>query len=180
MSVRCLLQNRLHVKKHHILCDAEMRSSMCDVLKEIYIKVYDESFDYDDFEKRIKMQKAVYLLENIGVHIGEYSFSWNKYGPYSLGLENDAKHCNDIKLEKEVLFSDVAEKAFLEIKSYISQKVKYTCAQWVECIASIHYLKNVFRISQSKLYQELVNRKPHLDDQLAFDCALKIVNTIEK
>lgn len=48
---------------------------MCDVLKEIYRKVYDESFNYCEVDDRIKLQKVVYLLENMGVQVGDYSFS---------------------------------------------------------------------------------------------------------
>lgn len=69
---------------------------MCDVLKEIYRKVYNETFIYGKLDHRIKLQKAVYILENMGVHVGDYSFSWNKYGPYSLGLDSDAQKCNSI------------------------------------------------------------------------------------
>lgn len=54
---------------------------MCEVLKEIYRKVYNEPFVYDNLDSRIKLQKAVYLLENMGVDVGDYSFSWNKYIP---------------------------------------------------------------------------------------------------
>ena len=39
---------------------------MCDVLKEIYRKVYNETFIYGKLDHRIKLQKAVYILENMG------------------------------------------------------------------------------------------------------------------
>lgn len=153
---------------------------MCDILKEVYRKVYDESFDYNDFEKRIKMQKAVYLLENMGIHVGDYSFSWNKYGPYSLGLDGDAKRCSERVNEKEVAFSEIAKNGFEQIQTYIKKREHYSCVEWVECIASVHYLKNIFRIKPSKLYKELVARKPYLDNRLAFESALEIVYDIEK
>lgn len=152
---------------------------MCEVLNEVYHKIYNESFDYNDFDKRIKLQKSVYLLENMGIHVGNYSFSWNKYGPYSLGLDSDAKRCSDKKIEKKVLFTDVAENGFKYIKKLLSQKTNYSSVQWIECIASIHYLKNVFRIVPNKLYDELVKRKPYLNNQEDFKNALAIVNTIE-
>ena len=113
---------------------------MCDVLKEIYRKVYDEAFVYGKLDHRIKLQKAVYILENMGVHVGDYSFSWNKYGPYSLGLDSDARKC-DSKEEQEIIFSDIAESGFQKIRKYISEQISYTCVQWMECIASLHYLK---------------------------------------
>ena len=84
---------------------------MCEVLKEIYRKVYNEPFVYDNLDSRIKLQKAVYLLENMGVDVGDYSFSWNKYGPYSLGLDSDARNCS-MKDEQKISFSSTAEHGF--------------------------------------------------------------------
>lgn len=151
---------------------------MCDVLKEIYRKIYSEPFMYSQLDSRIKLQKAVYLLENMGVHVGDYSFSWNKYGPYSLGLDSDAQNCSGSD-EKEVIFSAVAEKSFDKIRGYVEQKTSYTCAQWVECIASLHYLKNVFKYKENVLIHELQARKSYLTDEDANTKALAIVKKIK-
>ncbi|MBS5697006.1 MAG: hypothetical protein KHW82_12745 [Lachnospiraceae bacterium] len=151
---------------------------MCDVLKEIYRKVYDEAFVYGELDHRIKLQKAVYILENMGVHVGDYSFSWNKYGPYSLGLDSDAQKCNS-REEQEVIFSEIAETGFRKIKEYLSEKISYTCVQWMECIASLHYLKNVLRYDEDFLLSELVERKPYLEDESANLKALSIMKDIK-
>ena len=151
---------------------------MCDVLKEIYRKVYDEQFDYSNMDHRIKLQKAVYLLENMGLHVGDYSFSWNKYGPYSLGLDSDAQNCNTRK-EQEVVFSPYAEMQFKKIRGYIEQQIVYSCVQWVECIASLHYLRHVFRYSESNLIQELEREKSYLSNAEANKKALAIMKEIK-
>lgn len=151
---------------------------MCDVLKEIYRKIYDEPFVYDQLDSRIKLQKAVYLLENMGVHVGDYSFSWNKYGPYSLGLDSDAQNCSN-KEEKVVIFSPFAEKSFEKIKNFVKQQFGYDSVQWVECITSLHYLKNVFRYKESELIQELQKRKPYLNNEEANNKALIIMKEIK-
>lgn len=151
---------------------------MCDVLKEIYRKVYNETFIYSELDHRIKLQKAVYILENMGVHVGDYSFSWNKYGPYSLGLDSDAQKCST-REEQEIVFSDIAETGFNKVKKYISEQVGYTCAQWMECIASLHYLKNVLRYDEKLLLTQLVERKPYLTDGTANLRALSIANEIK-
>lgn len=151
---------------------------MCDVLKEIYRKVYDEAFVYDELDHRIKLQKAVYILENMGVHVGDYSFSWNKYGPYSLELDSDAQKCNS-REEQEVIFSEIAENGFQKIKKYISEQINYTCVQWMECIASLHYLKNVLRYEEDILLSQLRERKPYLADSSANLKALSIVKEIK-
>lgn len=151
---------------------------MCDVLKEIYKKIYNEPFIYDQLESRIKLQKAVYLLENMGVQVGDYSFSWNKYGPYSLGLDSDAKNCSTSD-EKEVVFSSFAERSFEKVRSYIRQKINYDCVHWVECISSLHYLKNVFKYKENVLIRELQERKPYLDNGEANEKALSIIKEIK-
>lgn len=151
---------------------------MCDVLKEIYKKIYDESFDYSNLENRIKLQKAVYFLENMGIHVGDYSFSWNKYGPYSLGLDSDAQKC-DLQAEKEIIFSDIAENCFGKIKEFIQQQISYTCVQWLECIAALHYLKNVLRYNEDDLFAQLQDRKPYLSNEEANKKALSIMREIK-
>lgn len=151
---------------------------MCDVLKEIYRKVYEEPFIYSQLDDRIKLQKAVYLLENMGLHVGDYSFSWNKYGPYSLALDSDAQNCSLLD-EQSVVFSDFAEKNFEKLKGYIAQKIGYDCTRWMECITSLHYLKNIYRYAEDKLISELVERKPHLSNEKANLTALSIIKEIK-
>lgn len=151
---------------------------MCDVLKEIYRKVYEEPFIYSQLDNRIKLQKAVYLLENMGLHVGDYSFSWNKYGPYSLALDSDAQNCSLLG-EQSVVFSDFAEKNFEKLRGYIAQKIVYNCTQWMECITSLYYLKNIYRYSEDKLISELVERKPYLSNEQANLTALSIIKKIK-
>jgi len=119
---------------------------MCEVLKELYRKIYDEQFMYSQLDHRIKLQKAVYILENMGICVGDYSFSWNKYGPYSLGLDSDAQKYNS-KEEKRVMFSEITEKGCAKIREYIKMESSYNCVNWIECIASLHYLKYIYRWS---------------------------------
>lgn len=150
---------------------------MCVALKEIYREIYQKPFNYEDFNDRKELQKAIYLLENMGVSVGDYSFSWDKYGPYSLSLDYDAQKLTETE-EKKFLFSDLAKSCFTRIKEYISKNDSYTCAEWMECIASLHYLKNVFRVTQDRLIAELQKRKPYLSNEYANLKALKIVEGI--
>ena len=150
---------------------------MCDVLKELYRKVYDETFEYSSFEKRIKLQKAVYLIENMGLNVGDYSFSWHKYGPYSLGLDCDALNADDSE-EKEIIFSETAEAAFQKIKNFAQKAVSYSCDKWMECIASLYYLKTVYRYSEDMLIDQLVKREPYLNDTDSNQLALSLLGEI--
>ena len=48
-----------------------------DILKAIYKKIFDEDFNPKDKTHRQNLQNAVYILENLGVHVGDYGFSMN-------------------------------------------------------------------------------------------------------
>lgn len=151
---------------------------MNDSLKVIYKKIYGNAFTYSDFDSRKKLQKAVYLLENMGVTVGDYSFSWDSYGPYSLSLDCDASQLNE-EDPPELSFSSFAEKSFARLREIIAKGVKYNETSWMECIASIHYLMNVFRIKEDDVIAELKRRKSYLSDDEANQDALAIVNTIK-
>ena len=150
---------------------------MCDFLKEVYYSIYDETFDYSVLDHRIKLQKAVYFLENMGVTVGDYSFSWNKYGPYSLKLDSEAKKCS-AEPERTVKFSDRARECFEKIKRFVADCGAYSKKEWVECIASIHYLLYVIRIDASDVVNELIKRKPYLDKEDDNIRAFEIAKTI--
>jgi uncharacterized protein YwgA len=147
------------------------------LLKAIYEKVYDATFSYGSFDDRKKLQKAIYLLENMGVDIGDYSFVWDSYGPYSLSLDCEASQLDDADVP-EFSFSQFAEDCFSKLKDILKQDVKYDCVAWIECIASLHYLKNVLRYGEDNVISELVQRKPYLSDGKANSKALEIVDTI--
>ena len=150
---------------------------MCDVLKEIYFEIYKEHFDYNTLSHRIKMQKSIYILENMGISVGDYSFSWNKYGPYSLQLDSEAKRCAN-ENEIPVVFSEDAIIVFTRITEMIDQAVEYTVEKWVECITSLHYMKYILRISECDLLDHLIQRKPYLNSMEANRKALEFANNI--
>lgn len=150
---------------------------MCTVLKEIYYEVYGSNFSYQSLDNRIELQKAVYFLENMGVSVGDYSFSWDKYGPYSLSLDSDAQRCSNTEAQS-VVFSDSAKKIFSKIKSWLNQRHSYSITRWVECIASLHYLQYVRGIQGETLLHDLIAQKPYLNDDQANRRAIAIIKEI--
>ncbi|MEZ3485622.1 MAG: hypothetical protein K1W22_03240 [Lachnospiraceae bacterium] len=80
---------------------------------------------------------------------------------------------------REIVFSFFAEKCFAKVRLCIDQQIGYSCVQWMECVASLHYLKNVFRIKEEDLIQELNARKPYLSDEEANIRAISIVEEIK-
>ena len=43
-------------------------------LLPVYKMLYGRNFHYVNFDQRLEMQKAVYLLQDMGVPIGDYGF----------------------------------------------------------------------------------------------------------
>ncbi len=153
---------------------------MNNSLSAIYEKIYGCPFSYDSFEDRKKLQKAIYLLENMGVNVGDYSFSWDSYGPYSLGLDCEASQLDGIvSIAHTRTFSRFAEDSFKRLKEIAETESGYDTSYWMECIASLHYLRNVFRVDEDSAIAELVRRKPYLSDNKANERALQIASAIK-
>jgi len=151
---------------------------MCMILREIYRSIYLEDFVYENLEDRIKLQKAVYLLENMGLNVGDYSFSWAKYGPYSPHLDGDARFCMTKKPGK-VHFSEQANKAFTKVKDMLEiPHDPYSTRYWIEDIASIHFLRNVCHYSEEKALSVLVKQKKYLNNRSLNTQAAQLANMI--
>lgn len=150
-------------------------------LKPAYKRIFDEPFSYDSFEKRMKMQKAVYLLQEMGAPVGDYAFFWYKHGPYSQDLQDDMYAIQSQEAPGNITFSSDMNSAIEKLAVLLNRKVDYTSAQWAECLASLHYLRtNVFSASskESEIVAELQRRKPHLNNQKLNQEALQLVTEL--
>lgn len=135
-------------------------------LLPIYKMLYDQDFDYSDFDQRMQMQKAVYLLQDMGVPMGDYGFRWYKHGPYSQDLHDDMFHENirsarPINLHQE--FMEKIEKLRAVIHDPAAED--YSTTHWLECLASMRYLQENmmdFDTDNEAVIAELERRKPHL------------------
>lgn len=150
-------------------------------LEPAYQKIFHEPFSYDSFEKRLKMQKAVYLLQEMGVPVGDYAFFWYKHGPYSQDLQDAMYAVDNHDSSSDITFSSDMNSALERLSELLNQKVKYKTPQWAECLASLHYLQsNVFSASSDPkdIVAELKRRKPHLDDENLNLKALEMVTAL--
>ena len=158
---------------------------MCDILKEIFKETNYDDFNYGRLDDRIALQKTVYLLMNMGVNVGDYSFEWGKYGPYSLALDVDAFKCSQSAFREGIAFSEVTSKKIEKIVEYIKEGQEkysiYTRTNWLESIASLHYLKYVLHIKESEqvVLDALQERKEHLNSNDANCRSLEIADEIE-
>ena len=55
-------------------------------LLPIFKRLYGRDFSYGNFDQRLEMQKAVYLLQDMGVPVGDYGFRSVSYTHLSPGL----------------------------------------------------------------------------------------------
>lgn len=137
-------------------------------IKPLYKKIYDEDFNYGDFGKRMKMQKCIYLLEQFGLNVGDYDFTWYKHGPYSQRLQEDMYEENS-RGTVELRYSDFALGIIGKLTDMVnichSRDFGYSEEEWMECLASVHYLNCLFAGNQSKALEALIQRKPHLNNR---------------
>lgn len=150
-------------------------------LKPAYQKIFHKPFSYSSFEQRMEMQKAVYLLQEMGVPVGDYAFFWYKHGPYSQDLQDAMYTVDSQESPSNITFSSDMESALEKLSALLNKDVKYKKPQWAECLASLHYLQaNVFSASSDskEIVAELKRRKPHLDDDKLNLEALKMVTEL--
>ena len=119
-------------------------------------------------EKRLQLQKAMYLLQAAGLKLG-YGFSWYKYGPYSQELADDAHTV--LTAEKEEYKTGTEGWGFGEKTGGIMKKFIdwYTPFKGdlglLELAASVMFMKRVWGFGYGDIdefYKELKERKKAL------------------
>lgn len=151
-------------------------------LLPLYRELYGKDFHYAAFEQRMEMQKAIYLLQDMGVPVGDYGFRWYLHGPYSQELQDDMYY-EDGKPLTRMFWSEENTKNISQLHDVIlsDRREPYSIAFWVECLASMHYLqKNIlsFDATESDVISELTKRKPHLNDSNANVAAYQLLQEL--
>lgn len=152
---------------------------MCRDIGSIYKSIFDKELIKTDISDQICTQKVVYLIENMGIHIGDYNYVWSKHGPYSCDLQRDIL---ETKESKTIDYSDAMKNAIEKIKTFLSQKGDFSNRDFLELIVSLHYVKeyeNDGFCTDDQAIDIVMMRKPHLNDyernKIVMD---KIVNTM--
>ncbi|MEX2163728.1 MAG: hypothetical protein WD823_05745 [Sulfuricaulis sp.] len=128
----------------------------------------DPSIETIDDRKRV--QKAVYLGQLSGVDLG-YRFSWYVMGPYCPALTRDY-----YTLAEELTLDEGAEAATLrpavverleDIRPLLSPAEASNLSQenWLELLASYHYLRSVSGQSDVAAAETLTAKKPHISHE---------------
>lgn len=103
--------------------------------------------DISSKEKRLKVQKSVYIVQAAGIKLG-YSFDWYINGPYSTELTRDyyelagrrtaATGAGNRQLNPSVV--SLLERAQAALK--VPEGLALPPARWMELVASVHYLRH--------------------------------------
>ena len=155
-------------------------TSQFALLAGVFNAIFSRHLNGDEFEERVVLQKAIYLLRELGITCGDYSFSWNKRGPFSPELSDDVKNQTDDLSEKYV-FSKVAEQGIARLRDvYSSGCRKYDSNKWFEAVASLHYMKLYMHpsYSEDKLAIKLMEYKPIFADIEENKRAFKALDSI--
>ena len=107
-------------------------------------------------DERVTAQKAVYLAQVTGVNL-RYQFSWHTTGPYSSDLAKDCytlaeyPHSNRQEIAAQKLREPFAS-ALNKVKELmrIPEQVTLTQKQWLELLASVHYLRKFDELTEAE------------------------------
>lgn len=146
------------------------------LLKLVLDKIGFGNLQIEDFTARKILQKKIYLLQLLGIDLG-YRYNWYLYGPYCPALANDT-----FTLRDEIRYYD--EFKHYELNSKTNSKCdklnkfaiptgtpKTNESEWLELVASLHYLKHIAYWSAKnnpdfeEVFQKLGESKPHLADK---------------
>ena len=151
-------------------------------LLPIYKELFGEDFNYFEFDMRMKMQKAVYLLQDMGVPMGRYSYRWYLHGPYSHKLQDDMYEERNNETGALVISQENLERIqkLAAVFNYWEAEERkgeagYEQVDWVECLGSLHYIRKRFLsadASNEEILAKLKEKKPHLANKSANAIAL--------
>jgi len=106
-------------------------------------------FKIDSLEDRVFTQKAIYLLQVLGVDL-RYRFSWYKRGPYCRDLtfsvydigEQEKSYAERLRLRSRI------RPALDKLKEIIAKKPEDLdqASHWLELVSSMHYLKHIAKV----------------------------------
>ena len=154
------------------------RISQANLLNAVFDNVYGTKFRADCIDDRVKLQKAVFLMREIGVSCGDYEFVWDQYGPFSAELSDDMKMEVDAS-EVSVEFNQEAIAIMECLKKAFACETTYSVRYWAEAIASLLYLKQYVYPSYTdeEIIQVLESRKTDLNRH---DENIKAMNALKE
>lgn len=143
---------------------------------KVMLDVLGESSDISTVNDRLRVQKAVYLAQVMGINLG-YHYSWYVKGPYSPGLTQDYYRVSEAIAGGDESHANRTLNAGLlnlapRIRAAIAkpEDIQEPREWWLEALASLHFLLRISGYSVDKAREYLSQVKPHLNN--IFDRAL--------
>lgn len=101
-------------------------------------------FKIDSFEDRLILQKAIYLAQAAGVHLG-YHYQWYLYGPYSPSLTRDeyavvTELAQDYDESKGWTLDEHSTATLHNLQRLVGEGDRSKVARQLELLASVHFL----------------------------------------
>ena len=126
-------------------------------------------FDVQTLDDRKRVQKAVYLGQKLsGVDLG-YTFGWYIMGPYCPSLTRDyfdlaeVLGAGDSDCEGKSLRESARKKlAIVKPVLQVPQDISLPLEDWLELVASLHFLKAISKLSDQESYEILRKEKSHV------------------
>lgn len=125
-----------------------------------------ESSDISSVSERLRLQKAVYLTQALGLNLG-YHYSWYLRGPYSTSLTQDYYQLADLLAAGDqpgAVLNSGAKQALQNVRGLLTKPAEVGLAahHWYELLASLHYLITVSKKTEADANAALQISKPHL------------------
>ena len=139
------------------------------ILLRLFVEFVGKDLDIENLEDKIIMQKIVFLLGELGLKIGNYKFSLNKFGPFSQSLHNDIALIS----KDDTPFLGTFAKPVVDTISFLKNllamqpQTKYSLREWIEAIASFLFLKKYMYPSYNWncINEKIIDLKKHLLDR---------------
>jgi uncharacterized protein YwgA len=152
--------------------------------KLVVLKLFLDALGVDDrietVDDRKRVQKAVYIGQLSGIDLG-YRYGWYRMGPYCPALTRDY-YALESELDVGVvdpsahhLNADAAAKLKNIVPILTPPINEMSQENWLELVASVHFLKKVSGLNDDAALAVLRTQKPHIANHFkaAFDVLMK-------
>ena len=137
---------------------------------KLFLNVLNEESDIGTLDDRVRIQKTVYLGQLSGINLG-YHFGWHIKGPYSPSLARDyyaleeATRRGDKAFENRSLPQGLADKLRrIRPLLQVPPETGLTKVEWLELVASLHYLVKVSQYGIDDAIEHLKRTKTKIAD----------------
>lgn len=148
-----------------------------EILLRLYKEFTGKNLNTNKQDDKVIMQKIVFLLNELRVTVGDYRFSWDKFGPFSQSLHNDIALIKKDDVPYDGEFSESAKKSILFLKEILNERINtsYSLRYWAEAVSSFLFLKRyVYPFHDwNDIKEKIISLKPYLNNEDGNDKAIK-------